>query len=380
MIQIKHNNNNSIIGIITNPISRAGSTPLSNLASILYGPSNNINNILSNEAFVLTNSHNNLNIFRIRHISGVTVFTRIIRYVYTQFRICWQVLLVNHNIKLWIFLFGETLILPMLVIKLLGLRSILIYTGSPANVGKIQNDSLSIITEKLQEINYFLSDAIIIYSERLVNEQCLEKYRSKIYIAHEHFLDLSKFRNMRQIDQRNNVIGYIGRLTRAKGIYNFIEAIPLFLNKSNDVSILIGGEGPECKHIKEYVYDHGLEKNVSFNGWISHNDLPYQLNNIKLLVLPSYSEGLPNIIIEAMACGTPVLATSIGAIPDIIEDGVTGFLLDNNSPLSISQYIVSILNRSDLETISENARLYIANNFTYISTVKEFQKIIKKFE
>ena len=75
-----------------------------------------------------------------------------------------------------------------------------------------------------------------------------------------------------------------------------------------------------------------VNKNVTLVGWISHDELPSYLNMLKLLVVPSYTEGLPNIVIEAMSCGTPVLATPVGGVPDLIEDGITGFILEDNFP------------------------------------------------
>ena len=109
--------------------------------------------------------------------------------------------------------------------------------------------------------------------------------------------------------------------------------------------------------------------------WISHSNLPEYYNKLKLLVLPSYTEGLPNVVIEAMACGTPVLVTSVGAIPDIVTDGVTGFILENTSPEHIAENIVRALNHPDLEKITLNAKRFIDENYVYEATTRKFKNV-----
>jgi len=93
--------------------------------------------------------------------------------------------------------------------------------------------------------------------------------------------------------------------------------------------------------------------------------------------LPSFTEGLPTILIEAMACGTPVLATRVGNIPDVIRDGKNGFLLDNNSPQCIAERTIEALNGLVTETISDNAMFTVASEYSYHLTVREHRKILR---
>lgn len=115
-------------------------------------------------------------------------------------------------------------------------------------------------------------------------------------------------------------------------------------------------------------------------GWISHDNLADYLNDTKLLVLPSYTEGLPNIMLEALACGTPVLATQVGTVPDYIKDSETGFIMENNSPECLARNITRALNHPDLEKIALNGRRMVEREFTFNKTVDRFEKILTELK
>jgi len=89
-------------------------------------------------------------------------------------------------------------------------------------------------------------------------------------------------------------------------------------------------------------------------------EMPAYLNKLKLLIIPSSSEGVPTILLEAMTCGTPALATPVGGIPDILKDGENGFILPDNSPRSIVQGIIRALGHPRLSEIAENAQKLLA--------------------
>ena len=129
--------------------------------------------------------------------------------------------------------------------------------------------------------------------------------------------------------------------------------------------------------IEKYLDENNLNDKVKLVGWIPHDELPDYLNGLELVVLPSYTEGLPNLMLEAMACGTPVLATPVGAIPDVIKDKKTGFIIDNNSPECIAKNVERALNHTSLDEIVKNARKLVEKEFTCEATVERYKKALE---
>lgn len=320
-----------------------------------------------------------INIINVTHKQGNNTLTKSINYAKTQFILAFELLKIIRKVDVVIFFIGGALLPSMCVAKIFRRKTIIITTGSAKESAKrIYKDVkiFSYILAILEFINYSLVDRIIVYSPSLVDYLGIKHYINKIAIAHEHFLDFDKFKMLHSITERGNLIGYIGRFSEEKGILNFVKAIPYILRERKDVNFLIGGDGQLRGEIEKYSNQHSLGKKINFTGWISHDKLPQYLNELKLIVLPSYTEGLPNIMLESMACGTPVLTTSVGAIPDFIKDGETGFIMDNNSPECIANNILRALSHPNWEQISDNGRALVEKEFTYKKAVEIYREYI----
>lgn len=364
------------IGVVIPSLTDVSDILLAHFLDILYP--------ISEPIYVIAGSatprdYDRVHIYRVKYKRGANIVTEAANYIRLQFGISYRLAKISRNVDLWIFfLGGEGLLLPMLTAKVLRRKVMLALAGYLEREGKAKQDILYKPLALAKEINCALSDKIVVYSERLVKEWGLEKYRNKILISHGHFLDFSKFKIQKPLSKRDNLIGYIGRLSQEKGILNFMKAIPELFHRRGDVSFLIGGDGQLRTKVDQYLSGQNLSSKVNFVGWIPHDELPKYLDDLNLLVLPSYTEGLPNTMLEAMACGTPVLATPVGAIPDVIKDGETGFIMEDNSPGCIVKNVIRVLNSPDLERITENARALVKKEFTYEVAVEKYRNIIEK--
>ena len=284
---------------------------------------------------------------------------------------------ITRNADILIFFIGaNALVLPILTAKFLRKNVVLALSGSFTRTLKFANDRFYIPIAILERINFTLSNRIILYTENLIKEYGLEKYRNKICIAHEHFLDFDKFKIKKKFDGRENLVGYIGRLSGEKGVLNFVKAIPEIIEKENKIKFLVGGDGQLRNEIEKFLKKKSLTDKVKLPGWIPDEEFSTYLNELKLFVLPSYTEGLPYTILEAMACGTPVLATPVGAIPDVIKDGETGFIMENNSPECIAENIVRALAHPNINEITKNARALVEEKYNYQAAVDGYRIIL----
>lgn len=315
------------------------------------------------------------------------VLVRIVRYVLAQMKVSVNLMKISKNIELVIlFLGGSALILPMLTAKLLKKKVILVVSESVSkDVERMYSNKLFgtggfifyHIMRILEEINYMLSDRIVLYSKSIIYSHDLERYTDKILPFGVRFVDIDLFKIKKRISERKNVIGFIGRFREEKGIREFVDAIPFILQENKDVKFLIAGDGALFEEIKDKIETNVDPSKVKLVGWIPHEELPEYLNELKLFVLPSCIEGMPNIVFEAMSCGTPVLATPVGGVPDVIRNEETGFILENNSPKTIAKSVTEILKYSNIDDIVKKARKLLEEKYTYKAAVERYRKIIQ---
>ena len=143
-------------------------------------------------------------------------------------------------------------------------------------------------------------------------------------------------------DYSDHDILMLGRLVAKKGAFDLLEAAPKVVKAFPDAVFYIGGDG-ELEKCRRIVAENGTEKNVIFTGWIKDKEKEEYLKKCSVNILPSYFEAMPISILEGMSYGMTTIATAVGGVPQIIEDGVNGILIEPGSVDVIADTLIDIL-------------------------------------
>lgn len=159
----------------------------------------------------------------------------------------------------------------------------------------------------------------------------------------------------------------VGRLAPGKGIEDFIKAA-LIVNKTNpEIEFFIAGEGILRKTISEMITRFRMESSIKLLGQIwNRQDIVNLYQSSHIFVLPSYHEGLPTVVLEAMAAGLPVIATKVGGVPDLIQDGLNGLLILPGEVNKLAEKILYLAEDRILRNkIGKTAKDTIEANYTW---------------
>lgn len=124
-------------------------------------------------------------------------------------------------------------------------------------------------------------------------------------------------------DETGNEILFLSRVETAKGVFELVEAFTVLRAEGVECSLTIAGDGPALEELRGYVSDREMG-GVRFCGFVKGEDKMRELGNATVFCFPSYTEGMPNAVLEAMAAGLPIIATDAGGLRDILEEGKTG--------------------------------------------------------
>lgn len=207
--------------------------------------------------------------------------------------------------------------------------------------------------------------------------------RKKIITIH-YGVDLSKFkqpsvksiRNLLKLNSHDPVIGVVARLDRIKGHHYLIQALPHIVKKYQKMVCLFIGDGEIKNDLKIQCQKLGLEDHVTFLGF--RDDIPEILSILDLFVLPSLSEGFPNVILEAMASSVPVVASSVGGIPEVLIHNKTGKLVKPGDSKGLARAMLEILDNRKLKNKFVNrGQQFVKKEFSLGKQVGEFEKLYK---
>lgn len=223
------------------------------------------------------------------------------------------------------------------------------------------------------------------YIKRSIIEQFKEIDPNKIEVLYRG-VDLSQFNpqlcdgmSLRQefVLGSRPVLAAIGLLVPKKGFDQLIMAASLLIDDHPDLILLIVGEGPERERLQSLTQLLSIENNVIFTG--VREDIPSLLSAIDLLVHPSFHEGLPNVVMEAMAMGKPIIATNVCGVPEIVVDGDTGVLVNPYRPSEIAGAIHFLFRDAEkYQRMGKSSLERIQTHFDRDQKILEFESLARR--
>jgi glycosyltransferase involved in cell wall biosynthesis len=170
------------------------------------------------------------------------------------------------------------------------------------------------------------------------------------------------------------LVGAVGRLAPEKGFELLIRSLPALVRSGIDVSLVIVGDGGERKNLQELASELGIADRVLLPGWQA--DVRGYFEAMDVFALSSYREGLPNVLLEAMALEVPVVATRVNGVPRLVQDGRTGLLIDAGDGEGLRIALAGLLKNQPLRDVFVRAaRRTVETKYSFTTRIHRLKRI-----
>ncbi len=187
----------------------------------------------------------------------------------------------------------------------------------------------------------------------------------------------NRFRRELMVGDKTAILLNIGRLSPEKGQDIFLQAAKKLLDMGQDLIFVLVGIGPEECRLRQMAQDFGIEDRVVFAGY--RDDMASIYNSADLVVQSSYTEGMPNVILEALLMSVPVVATDVGGTTEVVQEDFSGTVIPPHDLNALVYGIDDFLNdRSRYRKMAEQGRRYIDENFNHLARVEKTEKVYNK--
>lgn len=240
---------------------------------------------------------------------------------------------------------------------------------------------------RLDQFNFRLATAIISVSDSVANRFSPRNRRPPKHRIIYNGVDCSLFKpDPNEADRKKfgfgkdkRIITTVCQLIREKGIFELIEAARITCAKSKTCRFIIVGEGTDkiTEEIITTIKQKRLDGYVHLVGF--KKDIPSILNDSDIFVLASHIEGFPRSVIEAMACGKPVIGTDVEGVREAVEDNVTGLLVPPKDPIRLSEAIQKILwDEGKIKAMGQAGRERAENLFSILQNVHQIENVYQE--
>ena len=193
---------------------------------------------------------------------------------------------------------------------------------------------------------------------------------------------LKALRKNLSIPEDNVIVFALGRIVLKKGFDILIQALPLVKDQVPNVTLIIGGDGTDLDRLKTLAKNLGVSDSVRLPGTINRADVPVYFHLCDIFTLPAVFDpkgnvdGCPNVILEAMACGKPVVASNISGIPIVVKDKETGILVEEKNVSQLAEALVALLRDvQKREQLGRAGHARILNELTWDKVIEQFKDV-----
>ena len=187
---------------------------------------------------------------------------------------------------------------------------------------------------------------------------------------------LPSLRKMKNLKRKSVIeITFLGLIGDRKGIFDLLKVVKKLFQNGCYVHLNIGGNG-DIKRLKSVIKEYEIDKHVTYLGWVTGIDKDKLLRKTDIYVLPSYGEGMPMSVLEAMSYGIAVVSTNIGGIPELVENDITGLLINPGNLKQLYQKIEYLCKyKKYREELGKAAREKIKNMYDIDTMVRQIDTI-----
>ncbi|OGW25945.1 MAG: hypothetical protein A2X59_12325 [Nitrospirae bacterium GWC2_42_7] len=283
--------------------------------------------------------------------------------------------------------YGASLPLLICLPLLKVLKKEVVVKVSGAKPGMEMGSLKGSILRPLLSVIYSLVDRIIVMSDELRHKVLIEGFPEKKIARIPNGVNTELFypcsdKERKELKNNNKLLNkkvlvYSGWLVEGKGLDTLLEAFRLVVSENRETKLLLLGKGPLKDRLKDKADSLNISDKVCFKGNVTN--VHEFLNSADIFVFPSFREGMPNSLLEAMACGLPVIASRIGGIVDIVEDNKSAILFDPGDVSGLASAIIKLLNNDEIrQALGAEARKRIEGGFSIDRVADEYIKLYEK--